>query len=185
MLTRRDLVIGSVAMAVLPSGCQQSDEAIHASAARNAERQEFVDTVGWIEEGNVAAIAFSPFRLSDDQRRAVLEGRGVFPALPSERPMLEMRIQIKPRKSDDMRISLSTLDSVQLTFWHFDDPPAVIRFQKSDWAATPELDVNGLDGELKRQGYALGTVRGRHVYKNARQVDEAYLYNLRFVQSLA
>lgn len=186
MFTRRDLVIGSAVLLVLPAGCQQPDEAVHASAARNSNRQEFVDTIGWVEpEGNVATIAFSPFRMSDTQRRAVLDGRSVYPALPGDLPMLEMRIQVRPRRNEEMKISVGTLESVQLTFWHFDDPPAVIRIEKTDWSSSPELDVSGLDGEMRRSGYALGTIRGRQIYKNARQVDEAYLFNLRFVQSLA
>lgn len=187
MLTRRDLFLGGAVLALLPS-CQDSrDEAIHASAARNSTRQEFLDTIGWIEpEGNVATIAFVPFKMSEAERRSVFDGRGVYPALGGDRPMLELRIEIaRGRKPEDARISVGNLSSLQMTFWHFDDPPAVIRIQKSDWTSSPEIDVSGLDGEMKRAGYALGTIRGRQIYKNSRQVDEAYLFNLRFVQSLA
>lgn len=180
-------MLGGAGLALIPAGCQQTDEAIHASAARNSARQEFVDTIGWIEpEGNVATIAFVPFKMSESQRKDVFEGRSVYPALNGEQPMLELRIEIqRPKKAEEIRITTANLVSLQMTFWHFDDPPAVIKIQKSDWTSTPDIDISGLDGEMKRAGYALGTIRGRQIYKNVRQTDEAYLFNLRFVQSLA
>jgi len=188
VLTRRSLLVGGIGLALLASGCRQEDDDISllASAARGGDRHSFADAVAWTEfDGLTAVVVFVPWQLTDEQRQAVLETRSVYPALPSGTPLLEMRMEIKPgQKKEDLRINPNTLKSLQMTFWYFDEPAPVIRIEKPEWPSSSDIEVVGLDGEMKRGGWVVGTVRGKHVYRNPRDKVEAYLWNLKFIQSL-
>jgi len=188
-LTRRSLIVGGIAFASLLSACRDEDipdAAMEASAARGTLRQGFKDAVGWIEpESATAVIVFVPWHMTEEQRRTLVENRSVYPALPTGEPILEMRLEIKPGDRKDVsRINVGTLRGVQFTFWYFDEPAPVIRVEQAEWQPSPDMEVVGLDGELKKGGWVVGTLRGKNVYRNTRNIDEAYLWNVKFVQSL-
>ena len=185
--TRRAMLVGAAWLAATVAGCTPDDDgAIAASAAKGGDRRNFVDTVGWIEiDGLTAVIAFTPYPLSDEQRRAVVNKRSVYPSLPSSAPVLEMRLEIKPgRKRDDLRINLANLRSIQFTYWYFDDPTPVVRIEQADWPPSAEIEIAGLDGDMRRGGYLNGNIRSRQIYRGAHSSDEAYLVNARFAVSL-
>lgn len=188
--TRRTfLAAGGLGLALGLGACRdgEPESALIASAARNGNRQTFVDTVGWLEPGGRAlTVAFVPWLLSEDERRAAAANRGVYPALSFERPLLEVRFELDAPQAGVQKISAAALRALQFTFWFFDDPTPVIRIEQAEWPPNPDLEVIGLDGEVRHGGWVLGTIRGRRIHKNAtRNVDEAYLVNLRFAQSLA
>jgi hypothetical protein len=187
--TRRTLLAaGGAGLLGLGLGaCGREEEtALIASAARNGNRQTFVDTVGWQDAGGKAlTVAFVPWLLSEEERRAAVENRGVYPALSFERPLLEVRFELEGQPGGVQKVSTAALRALQFTFWFFDDPTPVIRVEQDEWPSSPEMEVVGLDGEVRRGGWVLGTIRGRRLYRSARNVEEAYLVNLRFVQSLA
>ncbi len=181
------MLAAAVGLAAFLAGCTPEDEgAIAASAARGGDRRSFVDTVGWIElDGTTAVIAFTPYALSDEQRRAVVARRSVYPSLPSSAPVLEMRLEIKPgRKREDLRINLANLRSIQFTYWYFDDPTPVVRIEQADWPPSAEIEIAGLDGDMRRGGYLNGNIRSRQIYRGVHSSDEAYLVNARFAVSL-
>lgn len=179
--TRRQAILMAALTAVLPLlGCRSESNDLSASAAKGSQRTTFVDAVAWqnLEERS-ATIAFVPFSLSDDQRRAVISGRGVEPALSSQEPMLEIRIELKPGMgAASRRIVPENIGGVVFTFWHFDEPPAVIAIHKEQWGASPEIELVGLDGDLKPGGWIVGTVRSSKIHRNIRGSDDAYSVNL-------
>lgn len=184
--SRRTFLLGTLALAPVLSSCNrdEGDSALIASAARGSDRKTFVDAIGWSEaDGQTAVVVFVPFKMDSEQRRRVVEARSVFPTLPTDEPILELRMQI--RKGEDLKINTRNLRSLQFTFWYFDDPVPVVKVENSEWPSSPEMDVQGLDGEMRRGGWIVGTVRSRHIYKNSRSNDEAYLVNLRFAESLS
>ena len=187
--TRRSLLAGAGFSLAAPalSGCNREDDsALIASAARNGNRQTFVDTVGWQDPGGRSlGVAFVPWMLSADERQAVVEGCGVYPALSMDRPLLEVRFELEPGGGAVQKVNTGQLRALQFTFWFFDDPTPVIRIEQRDWPPSPDIEVVGLDGENRHGGYVLGTIRGRQLYKSSRNVDEAYLVNLRFAQTIS
>lgn len=176
--------LGAIALAVTVSSCGKQEETL-ASAARQGVATDFVDTVGWLDlDGRTAVIAFTPGKLSDTDRAAVLADRGVYPALPS-RQMVEVRIELRPgSKPADLKINKANLASVTLAFWNFDDPTPVIRIEKEDWSSGTDFEVLGLEGDMKKGGWAIGTFRGRSIYRSGRGRDEAYTFNLGFQVSI-
>ena len=65
-----------------------------------------------------------------------------------------------------------------------DDPTPVVRIEQADWPPSAEIEIAGLDGDMRRGGYLNGTVRSRQIYRGAHSSDEAYLVNARFAVSL-
>ncbi len=189
-LTRRSLLAVLALSAPGLAACNQgggADAALSASAARGGDRRTFVDSVAWTETDGVSAVVvFTPYKLTDEMRHAVIEAHSVYPALPTDEPVLEMRLEIRPgRTRKDLKISTSTLRSVQFTFWYFDDPTPVVRVEdKGEWPGSPEIEVVGLDGEMRKGGWIVGTVRARQIHRGSRQSDEAYLVNVSFTLSL-
>lgn len=149
-----------------------------ASASRGGDRFDFQDTVGWIElGGRMAVVAFVPFMLSTAQREAVVRGRGVFPAIEPYQPMVEMRFELKPEVS---RLVVDDINAVQLTFWHFATPAPVVRIGPEDLAGEASSMLVGLDGEARKGGWCIGTVRGQQVVPTAAGRNIAYTWNLAF-----
>ena len=184
-LSRRAVLGGLAGLAtIVVSGCSSDQMDELASAALGSNRVSFKDTVGWVN-GNIATIAFVPYMLTDSQRQAVIAGQGVFPALSERSPMVELRFELpSTRKDDSLTASAGTLRAVQLTFWHFDNPAAVVRDEKTDWASSAEMSLVGLSGEAKPGGWAVGTVRGQRIVSSM-VGNQAYSWNLTFQLSLA
>ena len=188
-LVRRSFLAAAMALAAGVSGCHDddADDAMSASAARGNDRRAFVDSVAWTElDGLTAVLVFTPYHMTDDMRRAVLEAHSVYPALPENQPVLEMRLEIKPgRRKQDLKINTRTLHSVQFTFWYFDEPTPVVRVENSEaWPASADIEVVNLDGEMRKGGWAVGTVRARQIHTGSRNTAESYLVNLKFAASL-
>lgn len=184
-LSRRTVMGGLAGFAaIVLSGCSSDQGDDLASAALGSNRVGFKDTVGWVS-GNVATIAFVPYMMTDSQRQAVIAGQSVFPALTDRSPMVELRFELpSTRKDDNLAATAEALRAVQLTFWHFDNPAAVVRDEKTDWASSAEMSLVGLSGEVKQGGWAVGTVRGQRVV-SSRVGNQAYSWNLAFQLSLA
>lgn len=169
---------------VILSGCSEQADGELASAALGSNRVGFKDTVGWVA-GNTATIAFIPFMLTDVQRQAVIAEQGVYPALSDRQPMVELQFELAADRQPDLPdIKVENLSAVQLTFWHFDNPAAVVRDEKRDWEPSADISLVGLSGEMRRGGWAVGTVRGQRVV-NSRVGNQAYAWNLGFQLSLA
>lgn len=183
VFSRRTLLVGAAALGFGSlAGCKET-EAL-ASASRNDERTYFTDAVGWVEDGgSKAVIAFTPFAMSDDDRNRVIQARGVFPALASREPMIEMRLEVQPAKAD--KLSATNLSAVELTFWHFEETAAVVR-ETGPWSEQAEVGVVGLSGEIRAGGWVVGTIRGQRLVPsqlNARETS--YTWNLAMQLSLA
>lgn len=184
-LTRRSFLVGVAGGGLLLAGCQPEES--NASAARGSNLRPFYDTVGWVEiDGLTATLAFVPFRLNDESRGAIVRGRGVFPALPSTDPMLEVRIELRPGvRAEDLSITRDNLAGMQFTFWHFDDPTPVVSVGAQSWEqSSPDFDLVSLSGEMRRGGWCVGTVRGRSIYKSSSGRNEVVTWNLSWQASL-
>lgn len=185
--TRRDAVLTAVFAAALPLlGCKSENREFNASAAKGANRVMFADAVAWQDlDERSATIAFVPFALTQEQRHAIIAGRGVEPALASQEPMLEVRIELKPGMgASTRRIVPDNIGAVVFTFWHFDEPPAVITVRKDQWTPSPEIELVGFDGDLKPGGWIVGTVRSSKIHRNIRGSDDAYSVNTSMAQTL-
>jgi hypothetical protein len=184
-ITRRLLL--AVSAAALAGCTKQSPSTLSASAARNSERVHFRYSMAWVgrsENGyHTVTIAFLPFDIDDDTRIRILGNRGVFPIVAQKEKMLELRIELEKPDSGN-KIGVENLRAVQFAFWNFDEPTPVVRFERTDWTPSSDLEIVGLDGEFRRSGYVVGTFRGKHIYKNDSERDDVYLWNVEVTNSL-
>jgi len=181
---RRVFLLGGSAL-VLASCTGSADDGYVASAARGSARTAFPDAVAWMEPGSrTATIAFVPFRMSDRERQAVISGRGVYPALARRDPMVEIRLKLRADAEGESLVK-EALESVQTTFWHFDEPAPVIMDRGDTILEGTDLSIIGLDGQAKAGGWAVGTIRGQRVVTTVGGRSEAYTWNLSFQLSIA
>jgi hypothetical protein len=185
-ITRRGLLVGG---ALMLSGCGKPAQTndLSASAARNNDRVYFRQSVGWLSRAEsglrTVAIAFTPFDLDDQMRRDIAGNNGVFPVVTQKVPMLDLRLELEKPDSGN-KIALSDLRAIQMTFWNFAEPTPVIRIDKTDWSSTSDIEVLGLDGDYKRRGYVVGTIRGKSLYRTDGEREDVYLWNLEITTSL-
>lgn len=182
-VSRRHFLLGFAVLPILAACSTESDSL--ASASKGSARTNFVDSVGWVDiDGRTAVIAFTPFKLDAGQRQAVLDGRGVYPALPVRIPMVELRIELLPGSDvDALSVKASKVASSQITFWHFSNPPAVIKDNSGRWEDNPEMTFVDLDGDLRSGGWISGTCRGQKVATTAVGSD-VFSWNLTYMLSL-
>lgn len=173
---RTILGVGAGLVAAGALGCKPSQEEMTASAARGSDRVAFRDAVAWYHRNSHSvSIALVPFMMSREQKDAVVAYGGVEPTLGSSERMLEVRFDLKEDRSSN-RIVPETVEHVRLTFWHFDEPPAVFSFRKDSWKS-PEIELINIEGEARPGGFLIGTLRSSAVYGNPRGQSDAYSLN--------
>lgn len=178
LLASRRTILGVAAgfLATSTLGCKPSEEEMTASAARGSERVAFRDAVAWYHRNSHSvSVALVPFMMTREQKDAVVAYGGVEPTLGSSERMLEVRFDLKEDRSSN-RIVPENVEQVRLTFWHFDEPPAVFSFRKDSWKS-PEIELVNIDGEARPGGFLIGTLRSSAVYKNPRGLSDAYSLN--------
>lgn len=179
LLASRRTILGAGAGFVVAGtlGCTPGKGELQASAARGSDRVAFRDLVAWFHRNSASvSIALVPFMMTKEQKDAVLAYGGVEPTLGTSEKMLEVRIDLKDDRASN-RIVVEHIDQVRLTFWHFDEPPAVFNFRKDNWK-NPEIELINVDGEARAGGFLIGTLRSQAIYQGPRGGPEAYSVNL-------
>ncbi|CAH1690184.1 hypothetical protein BOSEA31B_20379 [Hyphomicrobiales bacterium] len=178
LASRRTILgVGAGLVAASTLGCTPNKDEMQASAARGSDRVAFRDTVAWFHRNSASvSIALVPFMMTKEQKDAVLAYGGVEPTLGTSEKMLEVRIDLKDDRASN-RIVAEHVDQVRLTFWHFDEPPAVFNFKKDSWKS-PEIELINVDGEARAGGFLIGTLRSQALYQAPRGGTDAYSVNL-------
>lgn len=178
-VSRRSFIIGGSALALSACGRSNIEPESLASAGRGDVRQDFAEALAWVSGPTTFNVAFAPYRLSDKERQDVTASNTMFPTLSRKEPMLHMRVETAGDtfKPDSVR-------AVELIFWHFDALPTVIREVVS---GNPETVMNfaNLSGNVKKGGFAIGTVRGQKVVESkTSERPTSFTWNLGFQVSL-
>ena len=132
-------------------------------------------------------MVFTPFKVNQATKDTVAINNSVYPAVQERGPVLEVRLEFRAREEGEtvQKIGPSTLRSVQITFWNFDEPTPVVRVESESWeASSAEMSVVGLDGTLKHEGWIVGTLRGRKAVHSSKGRDDSYIWNIDFATNL-